>query len=316
MNIIYLLTNKSKKPGEPRFYVGSKVECYIEHINGRDVIIDAKTQRIYWGSSSNLQMKQDLKTDVFEASVLANTGFRDKLLGLEQKFVTELNAVESDEYYNLSYPVLGGQLSSEKRDAIMNIYGETFSQFGGMMGNINKRNNNAKLLGFKNFGEMVYEIYKFHYVEGYPKKDFVKRCSPEGLKFSRHFFERILKDKGNYNPARCFELFRKVPSETIQEMRKMYVEGASYKKIAELTNTEYPVVLDCLHDFIEKKENKFLVAIENNMTKEEFENKIVQLVLEGKTVPAVCKELSITTTSGYRYFYRGLRRQFKSSDFK
>lgn len=77
MNIIYLLTNKSKrKKGQPKYYIGSKTECRIERIHKRDVIVDLKTNRIYWGSSSNLQMKQDLKTDKFEASILAKVGGR------------------------------------------------------------------------------------------------------------------------------------------------------------------------------------------------------------------------------------------------
>jgi hypothetical protein len=316
MNIIYLLTNKSKKPGEPRFYIGSKVECYIAPVNGRNVIIDAKSGRIYWGSSSNLQMKEDLKTDDFEASILASTGFRKDLLSTEQEFITKYNAVESEEYYNLSYPQLAGQLSAEKRDIVMNIYGETFSSFGGYMGSINKRNNTAKTLGFKNFGELVYEIYKFNHIEGKSRKDFKERCTKEGEKMSKTFFERILRAGKGYDPKRCYELFRNVPVETVAKMREMYIEGASYKKIAELTDTEYPIVLDCLHDFIENKKSRYIVAADKGFSSKELEDKIVGMVLDGKTVPAVCNDLKITTTSGYRYFYRGLRKQFKSSDLK
>ena len=47
MNIIYMLENKQKQ----KFYIGQKVECRVEKINGLKTIINNKTELPYYGSS-------------------------------------------------------------------------------------------------------------------------------------------------------------------------------------------------------------------------------------------------------------------------
>ena len=65
MNIIYMLENKQKQ----KFYIGQKVECRIETINGLKTIINNKTELPYYGSSSNIDMQRDLLTDKFEVHI-------------------------------------------------------------------------------------------------------------------------------------------------------------------------------------------------------------------------------------------------------
>ena len=68
MNIVYLLTNKSKNTG-PRFYIGSKTECAIIKLNQVDTIISLTTNRPYYSSSQSPDFKSDfLKGDLIEVS--------------------------------------------------------------------------------------------------------------------------------------------------------------------------------------------------------------------------------------------------------
>ena len=54
MNIIYKLENISKQT-EPRIYIGSKTNCYVKN----NIIYNEKTNVPYYGSSTNLIMKED-----------------------------------------------------------------------------------------------------------------------------------------------------------------------------------------------------------------------------------------------------------------
>ena len=61
VNIIYMLENVDKKEGR-RFYIGSKQECQIEVVDGLNRIVSCKTGRLYYGSSTCLEMKADMQS--------------------------------------------------------------------------------------------------------------------------------------------------------------------------------------------------------------------------------------------------------------
>ena len=61
MNIIYLLTNLTNN----KKYIGQKVECRIENLDGINTIINNKTELPYYGSSSNILMIEDMKINKF-----------------------------------------------------------------------------------------------------------------------------------------------------------------------------------------------------------------------------------------------------------
>lgn len=106
MNIIYLLTNTKNKT--PRYYIGSKAECTIIKLNDIPTIISNKNNQPYYSSSTNIQFKEDFKNgDTFVASILEEVPDRSKLLEVENKYIIERDAVNSDQYYNLSYAVIG-----------------------------------------------------------------------------------------------------------------------------------------------------------------------------------------------------------------
>ena len=92
MNIIYMLENKQKQ----KFYIGQKVECRVEEVNGLRTIINNKTELPYYGSSSNIDMQRDLLTDKFEAHVLEIVNDKTKMCEREEYYIRQHKAVELD----------------------------------------------------------------------------------------------------------------------------------------------------------------------------------------------------------------------------
>ena len=85
-------------------------------------------------------------------------------------------------------------------------------------------------------------------------------------------------------------------------------------KIAELEGLEIPTVLLYLGNYTEVNRNTHLVAYRQGLTKEELEVKVTKLILDGKNFTEASKILSIDQTSAKRYFFKCIRRKFKSSD--
>ena len=127
MNIIYLLTNISKKEGT-RYYIGSKTECSLIELNGISTIISLTNNKPYYSSSSNIQFHSDFKSgNVFVASILEEVPDRSLLLSTENKYILKHDAVNSEEYYNLSEANVAGYTYSQ--DAPKNIYGESIKEY-------------------------------------------------------------------------------------------------------------------------------------------------------------------------------------------
>ena len=125
MNIVYKLTNLDRESGR-RFYVGSKTECFIEKINGVDRIVSTKTGLPYYGSSTCPLMKADMaEGHRFSAEILEEVTNKKNLLSAEDAWIVKLNAVESDEYYNIAYARVGGHMVDQT--AAYNMYGETIT---------------------------------------------------------------------------------------------------------------------------------------------------------------------------------------------
>ena len=99
MNIIYLLTNLTNN----KKYIGQKVECRIENLDGIDVIINNRTELPYYGSSSNILMKEDIKFHKFKAEILEQVLDKKKICEREDYWIRFYNAVESEDFYNLSH---------------------------------------------------------------------------------------------------------------------------------------------------------------------------------------------------------------------
>lgn len=301
MNIIYKLTNLDREEGR-RFYVGSKAECFIETINGIDRIVSAKTGLPYYGSSSCPLMKDDMaQGHRLAAEILEEVTDKKKMLVIEDSWIVKLDAVNSPDYYNMSYARIGGY--SIDQTAMYNMYGETIVEYGKATSSLNKKNNNAKRFGFKNLGEFCFWLDdKFD----------------EGL--SSAAIGRILGWE-KHNAARYVKAYDVKKSKTEwsnfdenigKEIRLLIAEGVSARKIAELKGLEVPTVCLYIGDYDEIHRKAFLVAQRRGETKEELEIKITKMVLDGKGMNEISRELSVNETSVKRYFLRCVRRNLEN----
>lgn len=296
MNIIYLLTNLEREEGR-RFYVGSKAECFIENINGIDRIVSAKTGLPYYGSASCPMMKDDMaKGARLEAKILEEVPNKKFLLEAEDNWIVKLNAVDSPEYYNISYARIGGH--SYDQFAAYNMYGETILSYGKAVGSLNNRHKTAKRFGYKNMAEFAIWIYK-RFQEGYNPRQVA-----EMIGWERHSPARYIKD---YDIAKCLSEYQEDNQELQQEIRKLIAEGVSAKKIAEIKNLEIPTVVLYIGDYDQVSTKAFLVAQRRGLTKEELEIQVTKRILQGAGFTEVSRELSINETSVKRYFLRYVR---------
>ncbi len=296
MNIIYLLTNLEREEGR-RFYVGSKAECFIENINGIDRIVSAKTGLPYYGSASCPMMKDDMaKGARLEAKILEEVPNKKFLLEAEDKWIVKLNAVDSPEYYNMSYARIGGH--NYDQYAAYNMYGETILSYGKAVGSLNNRHKTAKRFGHKNMAEFAIWIYK-RFQEGYNPRQVA-----EMIGWERHSPARYIKD---YDMAKCLSEYQEDNQELQQEIRKLIAEGVSAKKIAEIKNLEIPTVVLYIGDYDQVSTKAFLVAQRRGLTKEELEIQVTKRILQGAGFTEVSRELGVNETSVKRYFLRYVR---------
>ncbi len=303
MNIVYLLENLDKTSGK-RFYIGSKTECFIEEFEGISRIVSSKTGRLYYGSSTCPDMKQDMKLGHrLHASILEEVPNKKNLLAVENEWIKKCNAVEDGDYYNRNYAIVG--IFSVDQDAPYNEYGETILGYGKLTSSFNKKNNTAKRFGFKNLGEFCVWIYQRRQ-EGmaYPK-------IAELIGWERHQPKRYL---SNYNMEKCLEEYDPEDEDLRHSVRLYISKGCSVRKASEILGLEEPTVIMYIGEFSEIFKKAFLVAYRQGMTKDELEVKVTRLILDGKGFNEVSRELNINQTSVKRYFFRCIRARLKSSD--
>lgn len=297
MNIIYLLTNLDKEEGR-RFYVGSKTECFIEVINGIDRIVSTKTGLPYYGSSSCPAMKEDMANGArLHAEILEEVPDKKLMLDVENKWIIKLNAVDSPEYYNMSYAYVGGCHIVDQQ-AAYNMYGETIVSYGKAVSSLNKRHNTAKRFGYKNLGEFCVFLYK-EKLSGKNSAEIAREIGWE-----RHAPYRYMSD---YNMGKCLAEYEEHNEPIVKEIRKLVAEGVSARRIAELKGLELPTVCLYIGDYDQVYKKSFLVAQRRGQTKEELEIQVTKRILQGAGFTEVSRELSINETSVKRYFLRYVR---------
>lgn len=305
MNIVYLLTNLDRTEGR-RFYVGSKVECFIENISGIDRIVSSKTGLPYYGSSSCPLMKDDMaKGHRFSAKILEEVKDKRNLLSVENSWITKLNAVESPDYYNISYARVGGHAIDQT--AMYNMYGETIVEYGKATSSLNKKNNNAKRFGFKNLGEFCFWLDD-KFSEGLSSAEIGRL-----LEWGRHNPARYVKA---YDVKKAKEEWSNFDESLGRQIRLLIAEGVSAKKIAELKGLEIPTVVLYIGDYDQIHRKAFLVAQRRGETKEELEVKITKMILDGKGFTEVSRELSVNEASVKRYFLRCIRRNLQDIELR
>ena len=296
MNIIYLLTNLDRTEGR-RFYVGSKAECFIENINGIDRIVAVKTGLPYYGSSSCPLMKDDMANGHrLEAKILEEVPTRSRLLEVEDKWIVNLNAVESPDYYNISYARIGGH--SIDQTAAYNMYGETIVGYGKAVSSLNKRHNTAKRFGHKNMGEFCIWLH-YEVLSGKTSAQIAREIGWE-----KHAPYRY---KAAYDMVKCIDEYDEDNIELQQVIRSLVAEGVSARRIAELKGLELPTVCLYIGDYDQVYTKAFLVAQRRGQTKQELEIQVTKRILQGAGFAEVSRELSINEASVKRYFLRYVR---------
>lgn len=296
MNIIYKLTNLDRDIGR-RFYIGSKAECTIETIDDIDRIVSLKTGLPYYGSSTCPLMKEDMKNGHrLHAELLEEVPDKKNLLDRENYWIRKLNAVDSPDFYNIAYAIVGGHMIDQT--AAYNMYGETIVSYGKATSSMNKRQNTAKRFGYKNMGEFCVWLY----TEWLSGKSYAKIA--EEIGWERHAPYRY---RADYDMEKCLNEYFENDFEMQKEIRSLVAKGVSAKRIAELKGLELPTVCLYIGDYDQVYTKAFLVAHRRGYTKDELEKQVVRLILKGHGFLEAAKELSINETSAKRYFLRYIR---------
>lgn len=304
MNIIYLLTNSNRKAGEKRFYIGAKAECRVEIINNISTIIDIKTEKPYLGSATDFNMKEDIiNGHIFQASILQTVGNKKDILEVENKEIIKYNAVESNEYYNYAYAVIGG--FSYNHDAIINSFGEIKRKHNASKSGISKKNNTAKKFGFDSLSKFAIWIYnEFLICKNYA-------IIAEKLKCKRHIPRSFIE---NFNMEKHIKEIEIYNENLKTKIRDLYIKGASFDKIKEILSIEIPTICYYMDNFKKKHEREYLTASRKGLTEEELKIKILKLFLEGNSVKEAAKILQINAYSANRYFYKSIRERLKINE--
>ena len=299
MNIIYLLTNLTNN----KKYIGQKVECRIENIDGIDTIINNKTELPYYGSSSNILMIEDMKSHKFKAEILETVFDKKEICNREDYWMKYFNAVESDEYYNLTYP-----LNYAKRDfqnSVKNEFGELYKEYAANESAISKRINSAKKVGFDTLEDFYLDIHKKIQIEN----NLAKIAREYGVE--RHTISRLIKEVD----------IEKFYTETQQYSKRTYnkivdyrIKGASIKKIAKLLNIEFATVIYYIGTDNYKKQN-YIVSNRKGLTEDELGYKIMEKFLKGDGLNKISKDLQLNRNQTSRSFYRYIRKHIEINDF-
>lgn len=300
MEIIYLLTNKSKTSGK-RFYIGSKSSCKIVTIDGIKTMVDINSGKPYYSSSTSFEFKDDIKAgNIFEVKILQKVPMKDRkrLVEIENTWIIKENAVSSDEYYNLGYALL----NCRDQGKLANKYGETVGDLAKNNSSTSKRDNTAKDVGFSNFGELCFYAYS-EYLKS-------KNYADVARGFNRHkgFIRMML------GPFDMEKAVNDVKTVDVEKIRELLSQNCSLVKACEILNVELPAGRVALGDYI--KDRNYTVAFNQGKTKKELELEITREVLDGKGFQEVAALTGVTLESVKRYFFRCIRSNIKSSDLK
>lgn len=302
MHIIYLLTNKSKQVGK-RFYIGSKTDCKVIEIKGVHTIIRTSNGKPYYSSSTCPEMRQDLLNgDIFEATILEQISHKNKsnIIETEDKWIRKYDAVNSTEFYNLAYPLKYFCNNKDKFQQTANKYGQSVIDLAKDNSTLSKKDGSAKSLGFKNFGELCFEIWNEYKV--------TNNWSAIAKKYGKHKgFCRVYVEQ--YDMAKAEQDLK---LNLQKELRSLIDENCSLRKACEVLNIEYPAGRVLLGEYLENK--SFTVSRNLGLSKEELEISITKRILDGEGFREVSNSTGLIYESVKRYFFRCIRKRLKSSD--
>jgi len=275
-----------------RFYIGSKTECKFLDVNEVPTIYNMKTNQPYFGSSTNFQFKQDF-TDghIFSAEVLEVVVRREDLRDRENYHIQSHNAVNSNEYYNMSHAFI----HSHSFTAVRNVYGETVAEFAAAQSQTSKRDGTALAAGHKNFGEMYFYMFD-ELQKGVPVEVLSKQFGKH-RKWATTTLKPYDMKKAQVDLGRA----------TQEQVREFLINGASLKLAATRLGIELPAARVLMGDFYKENERSFSVAVNRGKSKEELEKEITFRILDGEGFIEIGNSMTLCRESILRYFLRCLR---------
>lgn len=286
MNIIYKLENISKQT-EPRIYIGSKTNCYVKN----NIIYNEKTNIPYYGSSTNLIMKEDLqKGDIFKATIFKIVEDKNNIIDIENSFIKSLNAVENKLYYNLAYANLNYNYD---KTTIANKYGETILEIRDSKIHYNKRRTSCRNIGFNNVSNLILKIYELKN-QNKTYSDIVNLYGK-----NRHFYERIYR---TYDVQTFINEINSLQNkeDLVLNIRKLYNENLSYELISKQLNINF-LTFDYLFDNWDLENKKFSCTNEL-LTLNEIKKEIYNKVNEGRSLRNIANDYNLSSSSVTRYY--------------
>lgn len=305
MYVVYLLTNIDKDT-QPNKYIGSKSHCKIVDVDGIPTMIDVKTGKPYFGSSTNQEMRDDLKRgDRFSCSVLEEVSWENKkhLREMEDYYLKKYDVGNSEEYYNITdCAEFRNRNTKAAQTACGNSFGELAKDIAGEHCSMSKRDGTAKRLGFTDYGA----LYLYIYEEMKSGKSGAEVSHSLGLQ--RHFASRYL---SAFDMDKAYDECQNM-THLVDDVRSLWWKGATLAKISEILGIEKVTARFFLGKYSEDR--SYGVAYNLQKTKEELEIEITKAILDGEDFVDVAKRTGLVLESVKRYFLRCVRRRLKSSD--
>lgn len=299
MNIIYKLTNSENN----KSYIGQKVECNLELLEGIPTIINSKTHLPYYGSSSNIEMKEALTSVKFIASIVEIVKDRKTMCEREEFHIRRLDAVNNENFYNMSYPL--HYSTRDFQTSVKNEFGELYKDYASSASSVSKRINTAQKAGYKDLTSFYLKI-NCYIEEGLNPAEITRK-----LNLTRRLVDNILKT----NNLAKFKL--ELSNYNLRDKNKIVnfrMKGASVKKIAEMMQLEVATILHYI-GVSKPKDISFIVSARKGLTEDELGYKIMNLFLQNYKFSEISKELDIAEKQIVRSFHRFIRKHIEINDF-
>lgn len=307
MNVVYQYVNETKQAtgDKPYKYIGCKSECSIMVSDqGTNYLFNNKDARAYYGSSSNQAYWDDWERgDVFNVEILEEVPKRETIREVEQRYLTQIDAAGSPDYYNMTNNALSPSAKTMDHNAVVNKFGERYKEYAQRMSNRSKRDSNAKQCGFTSFGHMMLHI-KQQLDLGRSGAD----ISRNDLGSANRHFAKVTSRPYDLDKMQS-EIERLDGDEDIVlEIRKYITLGASINKIAEILGLEIPTVRYLLGDYYFGDDMLKVTSKRHFKTNMELEVEMTKRWLAGESYRDISESYDMSHTTVKRFVDICIRR--------
>lgn len=263
-------------------------------------MVNVRNNKPYYSSSQSPEMAKDFELGhTFEVEVLEVVVGKD-LYVAECGYIEKFNAVDSDEYYNMAnFLVKNVDINS-----IANAFGESIKEVAFRNSSLSKRDKNAIKMGFENFG-----ILYLHIAERCASGESMASIS-KSLGRQRHFCRTTF---NGVDVEKCNDEVNRA-SEYTEPLRDLISKGCTFYKASEILGLELPSARIILGNFLSDK--VYLASQRLGLSKDELGDKILNLILSGKDLNEVARELNMIKKTVERYFIQAVRYRLNTSDVK